>query len=277
MSDEVADGDGETLSRRGLLRGGAGVGLGAALVAGGVAAAGVSYADTGATRHRAFAAKHEPTMPTSTRLLWRADTDEQVLALTFDDGPDPRYTVPLLEVLREHDVPATFFVCGGRAVRHRELLRQEVSGRHEVGNHTWNHSDLAMLSRDETRQELASTSQAIADATGRGPAVLRPPWGRISGTMMHIAAEQDLDVMVWDVRLLERERERDAAGNVEHVLDSLRPGMVLLGHDAGPGPHEVGIAAMPGIIRGAKERGFRFVTASEMLALDRTTQRRSSG
>lgn len=271
--EEAAVAGGEDLSRRVLLRGGAGLGLGAALVAGGVAAGTVSYADTGATRHRAFAAKHEPTMPSSTRLLWRADTDEPVLALTFDDGPDPRYTVPLLDVLAERDVRATFFVCGRRAVRHRALLRREVAGRHEIGNHTWGHVDLAMLSRDETRQELASTSQAIADAVGHGPSVLRPPWGRISGTAMHIAAEQDLDVMVWDVRLLER--ERDAAGNVDHVLDGLRPGMVLLGHDAGPGPHDVGIAAMPGIIRGARARGFRFVTASEMLDLDRTQERRS--
>lgn len=273
MADAPDEPDAEQVSRRGLLRGGAGVGLGAALTAGGLAAAGVSYADTEAVRHRAFAAKHEAQMPTSTRLLWRAQTEEPVLALTFDDGPDPRYTVPLLEVLAEHDVRATFFVCGRRAVRHRDLLRRDVVGRHELGNHTWGHTDLAMLSRDETRQELARTSQVIADIAGEGPAVLRPPWGRISGTAMHIAAEQQLDVMLWDVRLLER--ERDAAGNVEHVLDSLRPGMVLLGHDAGPGPHEVGIAAMPGIIREARARGFRFVTASEMLALDQTPQRSS--
>ncbi len=163
---------------------------------------------------------------------------------------------------------ATFFVVGERAVDHRDLLRRELAGRHELGNHTWGHTDLAMLSREETRRELERTSQVIADVSGQGPAVLRPPWGRISGTAMHIAAEQHLDVMVWDVRLLET--GLDAAGNVEHVLAALRPGMVLLAHDAGPGPHSVGVAAMPGIIAGAKARGFRFVTATEMLALDRT-------
>lgn len=258
----------ESWSRRRVLRAAAG----AAALAAGSAAGGVSYADTGATRHRAFAAKHEPVMPTSTRLMWRADTDEQVLALTFDDGPDPRYTVPLLDVLAAADVQATFFVCGKRAVLHRDLLRRELAGRHELGNHTWGHTDLSLLSRAETRDELARTSEVIHDVAGHGPTVLRPPWGRISGTAMHIAAEQQLDVVVWDVRLLEL--ERDAAGNVEHVLDNLRPGMVLLGHDAGPGPHEIGIAAMPGIIRGARQRGYRFVTVSEMLALDRTAAAR---
>jgi len=260
------------VSRRGLLRGGVGLGLSIGALAGGAAAAGVSYADTGATRHRAFAAKAEPRMPSSTRLLWRAQTDEPVLALTFDDGPDPTYTVPLLDTLAEHDVQATFFLVGERAVQHRDLLRRELAGRHELGNHTWGHTDLSMLSRAETRLELDRTSQVIVDISGAAPAVLRPPWGRISGTAMHIAAEQAMDVMVWDVRLLEA--DRDAAGNVEHVLRELRPGMVLLAHDAGPGRHSIGVAAMPGIIRGAKARGFRFVTASEMLSLDRTVVER---
>lgn len=204
----------------------------------------------------------------------RGDTEDKVLALTFDDGPDPQYTVPLLRTLAAEDVRATFFVVGERAVRHRDLLRRELAGRHELGNHTWAHTDLAMLSRAEAREELARTSQVIADVSGRGPAVLRPPWGRISGTAMHIAAEQSLDVLVWDMRL--EERELDAAGNVAHVMASLDPGSVLLAHDAGPGPHSVGVAALPGIIRGAKRRGYRFVTASEMLALDRTVQRRGS-
>jgi peptidoglycan/xylan/chitin deacetylase (PgdA/CDA1 family) len=259
------------LSRRRLLRGGAGLGVGAAVLAAGGSGAGVSYASTRTSRDRAFAASRQPRMPSSTRLGWRAQTDEPVLALTFDDGPDPRYTRPLLELLAEHDVPATFFVCGKRAVQHRELLRRQVAGRHEIGNHTWGHTDLSTLSRAATREELGRTSQLIADVTGAGPALMRPPWGRINGTAMHVAAEQRLDVMVWDVRLLVR--ERDPAGNIEHVLDHLEPEMVLLGHDAGPGPHQVGVAAMPGIIRGAHARGFRFVTASEMLSLDQTVAR----
>lgn len=260
-------------SRRGLLRRGIGLGVGAAVISAGSALA-ASFADTAAARYRAFAAKHEPQMPSSTRLLWRAETTEPVIALTFDDGPDPRYTQPLLDLLRAQDVQATFFVVGRRAARHRDLLRRELAGRHELGNHTWDHADLSMLGRDETRQELARTSQVVADVSGEGPSVLRPPWGRISGTVMQVAAEQRLDVMVWDVRMLVRERDR--AGNVAHVLDSLRPGMVLLSHDGGPLPNSVGVAALPQIIRGAKERGFRFVTASEMLALDRTVERRSA-
>ena len=262
----------EGLSRRRVLRGGVGLGLAATAVVSGAAAASVSYADTGAARHRAFAAKHEDVMPTSTRLLWRALTDEPVLALTFDDGPGPRFTAPLLDALEAEDVRATFFLVGERARQHPDLVRRQVAAGHQLGNHSWNHSDLSMMSREQVRRQLRRTNDALAELGGQVPTVLRPPWGRISGTVMHVAAEQHLDVAVWDVRLLER--ERDAPGNVRHVLDELRPGMVLLAHDAGPGPHEVGLAALPGIVQGARARGFRFVTVSEMLLLDRTFARR---
>jgi peptidoglycan/xylan/chitin deacetylase (PgdA/CDA1 family) len=87
---------------------------------------------------------------------------------------------------------------------------------------------------------------------------------------MQVAAEMSTDVMVWDVRLLDR--ERDEAGNVDDVLAHLAAGMVLLGHDAGHRTRRVGLAAVPEIIRRAKERGFRFVTASAMLALDETAR-----
>lgn len=255
-------------TRRALLRGGVGLGLAAAVGGGAVAAAGVSYAETAATRQRAFAAPRQRRMPTSTRLLWRARTSQRVAALTFDDGPEPRFTAPLLDVLEQEQVRATFFVCGSQAARHPELVRRQVDHGHEVGNHTWSHADLAMLGHDETRRELTRTAEVVTTLTGSAPRVLRPPWGRISGTAMQVAAEMSTDVMVWDVRLLDR--ERDEAGNVDHVLEHLAPGMVLLGHDAGAATRAIGLAAIPEIIRQAKERGFRFVTASEMLELDET-------
>jgi peptidoglycan/xylan/chitin deacetylase (PgdA/CDA1 family) len=255
-------------SRRALLRGGAVVGLAAAVGGGAVAAAGVSYAETAATRQRAFAAPRQRRMPTSTRLLWRARTEQRVAALTFDDGPDPRFTEPLLDVLEREQVRATFFVCGAQAERHPDLVRRQADAGHEVGNHTWGHTDLAMLDHQAARRELTRTTEVVTALTGSTPSVLRPPWGRISGTAMQVAAEMSMDVMVWDVRLLDK--ERDEAGNVEHVLEHLAPGMVLLGHDAGAATRAVGLAAMPEVIRRVKERGFRFVTASEMLALDET-------
>lgn len=261
-------------SRRTLLRGvGLGVGFAASAVAGGgVAAAGTRYVDAALARECAFAAARRPTMPTSTRLLWRADTDEKVLAITFDDGPDPRFTEPLLTTLEAEQVAATFFVCGRQAAAHPDLVRRQAAGGHEVGNHSWSHRDLALADEGEVRDELVRTSDLVAELTGDTPRVLRPPWGRLSGTTMHVAADLGMDVVVWDVRLLDLEEDR--ATNVAHVREHLAPGMVLLGHDAGHRRRSVGIAAVPEIIRDAKARGYRFVTASQLLALDRTAVRR---
>ena len=249
------------LSRRGLLGGV----VGAAVAAGGSAAA-VFSADRGATRHRAMAAKSELGVPHGTRVVWRARTDEKVLALTFDDGPVERYTRPLLDLLESERVPATFAVVGSRAVEQRELLAREVSGRHEIANHSWSHADLALLSRAEVRVELSRTAELVAGFNRVGTPVLRPPYGRLSGTVLEVAAEMGMDVLLWDSEV--HEKRLDTPGNVAFVLDSLRPGMVLLAHDGGPGPHSVGLAAIGPVIRGARARGYRFVTASELLSLD---------
>ncbi len=255
----------DAVTRRRLLQGALGA---AVLAAGGAAGAGAAaYADTAARRDRASCARDGARTATSTRVLWRAQTDEPVLALTFDDGPHPAYTPALLDVLAEERVRATFFVVGERAHGRREMVRRQLGDRHELGNHSWTHADLSGLDLPQARDEVGRTSQLLTDLAGRPPAVLRPPYGRLTGSVLQVAAEQDMDVLAWDARL--RERELDVAGNVAHVLDALRPGMVLLAHDAGPRHRQVGMAAVPDIVRRARERGFRFVTASEMLQLDR--------
>ena len=187
------------------------------------------------------------------------------LALTFDDGPVEHYTRPLLDLLEREATPATFCVVGARVLEQRELVRREVSGRHELVNHSFDHPDLSRLQRAEVREQLARTDQLLTDVTGRGAALVRPPYGRVSGAVLEVASEAGLDVLLWDVEM--REVGRTTEQNVEAVLAALRPGMVLLAHDGGPGPHGIGLAAIPEIIAGARARGFRFVTASELFAL----------
>ena len=260
--------DGQGVSRRRLL-GAAGVLLGGAAATG----AGTSWAGTSARREQSLCAR-DGARGTSTRVLWRAQTDEPVLALTFDDGPDPAYTPALLDLLAEERVRATFFLVGERAHARRELVARELADRHELGNHSWTHADLSALDLEQARTEVARTAQLLADLAGRPSAVLRPPYGRLSGSVLQAAAESGLDVVAWNERL--NERDLDVTGNVQQVLGALQPGMVLLGHDAGPRPRGVGMAAVPEIVRGARERGYRFVTASEMLALDRTAPQRAA-
>ena len=203
---------------------------------------------------------------TSLRVLWRARTDEKVMALTFDDGPGRELTPALLDALREEKVRATFCLVGSRAFEERDLVRRQMRDGHDLANHTWTHADLALQSYDDLKVELERTDQLLYELTGRKPGVIRPPYGHVSGALLQHAAMAGQGLLLWDVRL--RESELDTAGNVEHVTDHLRPGCILLGHDFGLPDRVIGTRAIPEIIRRAKAQGYRFVTASEMFEID---------
>ncbi len=254
------------LSRRRLLGGAVLLGLAGMLAESGSAEA-RAYQDQ--ERERGLGSLEGPSggsFPHSTRVLWDSNTAQRLVALTFDDGPMERFTRPLLEVLDRAKVPATFCVVGARVHQQQSLVRRELSGRHELVNHTWSHPDLSALGAAGVDRELERTNEVIARLTGGRPALLRPPYGRLSGVALRAAARSGHDVLMWDVKL--HEQSQDIAGNVHQVLRQLTPGTVLLGHDQGPSYRHVGIAAIPGIIEGAKARGYQFVTASQMFGVD---------
>ena len=251
-------------SRRSLLTRAAGI-TAVALVAGGGTAAVVGQRDAGAGRLVDRSVASETGGPTTARVLWRARTSELVLALTFDDGPVERWTRPLLELLTNERVPATFCVVGERVLEQSDLVRRELSGRHELANHSFDHPDLSTLAAHEVREQLGRTDEAVHRLTGQRTSLVRPPFGRLSGTVLEVAAQSGHDLLLWDREL--HEKSESSARNAAHVLEGLQPGMVLLAHDGGPGPHQVGLAALPEVIRGARARGYRFVTASELFSL----------
>lgn len=253
-------------SRRRFLQG-----AGTAVTAAAGASAGVAatrYEGTAAGRSRADSATSATsTRATSLRVLWRADTTEKVVALTFDDGPGDELTPGLLDALAEARVRATFCVVGRQVRRRPDLLRAQVRAGHEIANHTWSHADLGLLQPDGVTRELDRTNDLLHRLTGRAPAMIRPPYGRTNGAVLQYAARSGQPLLLWDVRF--RDDELDTAGNARHVLGALRPGSVVLAHDAGRAHRHVGIGAVPAVVRGALARGFSFVTASEMLDLDR--------
>ena len=253
-------------SRRAFLRaGGSVVALGATGLAG---VGGMHYRDVAEARDRGLAATHAERSTTGAlQVLWRADTERKVMALTFDDGPGEELTPRLLQMLREAKVRATFLLVGSRARQRPDLVRAQHDGGHEVGNHSWSHKDLSLLDFDDLRRDLERTDQQLADLTGRRPTLIRPPFGRVNGALLQHAAMTDQQILLWDLRL--REGDLDAAGNVNWVTENLRPGMILLGHDAGSANRYIGVDAVPGIIRAASERGYEFLTASEMFEVDR--------
>ena len=200
-------------------------------------------------------------------IVARVDTDEQVIALTFDDGPTPEYTDSVLALLADKDVKATFFVIGADVEKHQQETRAIIDAGHELGNHTYTHPDMTLASETDAATEVTRTDTAIRAAGYSGDIHVRPPFGKkLIGLPLHLAKTDRLTV-TWDV---EPESDSDVAADanriVAHVLERTKPGSIILLHVMYPS-RETSRQALPGIIDGLKARGFRFVTVSELLSL----------
>jgi len=156
----------------------------------------------------------------------------RTMVLTFDDGPDPRYTPHILDTLAEHDVRAMFFVCGEMAVDNQDLLARMSDEGHVVGNHTWSHPLLTRLSRSRIRSEMERTSDVIEDAYGERPQWFRAPYGAWNRAAFQLGAELGMDPLAWTVDTLDwtTPGTRRIVGAVEN---GAAPGVVVLSHDAG--------------------------------------------
>ncbi|MGW6916950.1 polysaccharide deacetylase family protein [Kitasatospora sp. NPDC054939] len=187
------------------------------------------------------------------------------VALTFDDGPDPVHTPQVLDVLRRHGVPAAFFCIGLHALAHPGLVRRIVDEGHTLGNHTWSHAYLPDLGPDGLRRQLVFTGEALAEAYGGAePELMRPPFGGRSPQLLEQVAGFGLTTVLWDVETDDWSLP-GAEVIAERVLQQVRPGSVVLMHDGG-GDRSQTVAALPAVIRGLRERGYRFATLAELLA-----------
>lgn len=196
-----------------------------------------------------------------TRVVWHTAPDGPRLALTFDDGPDPRWTPHVLDVLARHRVPATFYVVGSRAERSPALLARAVDAGHEIGNHTWSHADLCLATPAAVREELHRTAELVERLTGTAPATVRPPWGHVDAVGLLAAAELGATVVLWS----ELVRASDPGHDAATVLRDVRPGSVLLAHDGGPTPTAAAVRAVDRLIGDLKDRGYGFGTVADLV------------
>ncbi|MGK5681394.1 polysaccharide deacetylase family protein [Actinoplanes sp. URMC 104] len=199
------------------------------------------------------------------RIHYFVPTTEKVVALTFDDGPLPSYTPRFLDVLDEAEVPATFFVVGRHLEEHAGLLRGRLA-RHEVGNHSWSHDDLATLDLAGVRRELERTHDAIRRHLGREATLLRPPYGHLGGSTVLAADAMGYDIALWSQQMRERRYAGDPAAQARDLVGAVRPGSIVLAHDAGDERRLVALDALPAVVAGLRARGYRFVTLSELLS-----------
>lgn len=185
------------------------------------------------------------------------------VALTFDDGPDPRTTPRLLDLLQRYQAQATFFVIGSRACRHPDLVRRAVREGHAVGNHSHRHSLLLpFLPEPLATADLAACSSAVEAITGERPGLFRPPRGWRTASLDGVATRLKMRTVGWTVDSRDW-LDQDPARLVHRVSSGLRTGAVLLWHDGGD-RREGTLKAIEALLRSMDRLGLRAVSLHDM-------------
>lgn len=190
----------------------------------------------------------------------------KLIALTFDDGPDSKYTPKVLDILKERGVRSTFFLVGPQVSKYPDTAKRILDEGHSIGNHSWSHKDLKTMTPEQVAGEIDRTQQEIADATGYTPQLMRAPYGSISTSLLDALHERDMSHVYWTIDT------RDWAGTSiadmrKNVTDHAQPGAILLMHSFGGRKNALDntLKLLPQIIDDLSKEGFTFVTVDELI------------
>lgn len=199
----------------------------------------------------------------------RVETEEKIIALTFDDGPTPQFTDEILETLKQQDVKATFFLTGDALEKYPKEGEKIVAAGHEIGNHSYSHKRMVLVTPSFVKDEILKTDHLIKLAGYDKLPHFRPPYGKKLFTLPYYLSEIERQTITWDV---EPESFPEIAANSEtiarYVLDKTGSGSIILLHVMSD-PQRKSLTAVKPIIEGLKQKGFRFVTVSELLQYKR--------
>lgn len=193
-------------------------------------------------------------------LVDRVETDEKLVALTFDDGPTER-TPEILRMLADLQVPATFYLVGDDLAAHPEYGAAIAAAGHEIGNHSYSHPRMVLVSGDTVREEIERTDAEIRRTGYQGPITFRPPYGKKLWSLPNYLADHDRTTVTWDV-------EPDSAGGatreaiVADTMAQTRPGSIVLLHVM---HGSESAAAVPEIVTGLRAQGYEFTTVSDLV------------
>lgn len=198
----------------------------------------------------------------------RVDTSAKVVALTFDDGPAPAGAEPLLDTLDRAGVPATFYLTGRELAEYPALGARIAADGHEIGNHTYSHQRMVLVTPGFVAEEVEETDALIRQAGYQGEITFRPPNGKKLLALPHYLAEHDRKTITWDV---EPDSYPDVAASADRIVDytdeHVRPGSIILLHAMYPSREQSRLAVGP-LIERLQERGYRFVTVSQLLSAE---------
>lgn len=178
------------------------------------------------------------------------------IALTFDDGPNNKSTIQILDILQKYDVKATFFVLGQNVVKHPDVVNRMYIEGHEIANHSWGHKNLTKLNPAQMHAEIDRASEAIFEATGHYPTSYRPPYGAIDAS---VRQEIQLTPVLWNIDTMDW-YHKDSLKTLENVQANAKDGGIVLMHDI----HQQSADALEAVIQYLQQEDYEFITADEL-------------
>ncbi|MGM0420277.1 MAG: polysaccharide deacetylase family protein [Bacillota bacterium] len=208
---------------------------------------------------------HRQTQHYAGSFFLRGSNRPQV-AITFDDGPSPHHTSVILDILSAYDVPATFFVLGYQVEYYPELVKRISREGHELGNHSYSHSNFLELSPAEVEGEINRVNELLEKIVGYKPALIRPPYGSVTDKQIELLKDKNYYLVNWSLDTMDWNKE---ANNVNDMLSRtenlLHPGAIILLHDSG-GNRDKTEEILPKLIEYIQDKGYELVTVSDILS-----------
>ncbi|MEZ2225553.1 MULTISPECIES: polysaccharide deacetylase family protein [unclassified Microcoleus] len=195
----------------------------------------------------------------------RADTEDKVVAITYDDGPYPPYTNQLLDVLDRYQVKATFFEIGRNIEKHPEIVPRIIARGDELANHSYSHKDMMFKPREFLLAEISKTDKLLRDLGVKQDSIsFRPPWGRRFLVLSYLLSQMHKKLIMWDVDSQDYEKTHTVEDIANQVINHVRSGSIVVMHDGG-GDRSKTVAATEIIVKTLQSQGYKFKTVSELL------------
>lgn len=204
-------------------------------------------------------------------VVLRGPLNQNKIALTFDDGPDIRFTPQVLDVLGEYQVKATFFLMGARAEEHQPIVRRIYAEGHAIGNHGYWHPNLTEESLERVHWEVTATEETIYQILGIRTRLFRPPYGALNRQIVELIGSLGYAIILWNVDSLDW-KQLGADVIADTVLGNTMPGSIILMHDGGDWTMDLSgtVESLHTIIPTLQAQGMEFVTIPELLNISGT-------
>ncbi len=198
------------------------------------------------------------------KAICSAETNEKIIALTFDDGPHKEYTTQVLSALKEFEAKATFFVIGKNIRENEHIIRQIDAEGHTIGNHTYSHSFfIDFKSKKEFKEELNRTSDEVSKITRKRLSLFRPPYGVTTPNLASASKDLDYVIVGWNVRTMDTTNDTEEK-IFERVQQQMKSGAIILFHDTS----EKTVRVLKRTLQLAKENGYEIVGVDKIIELN---------